>query len=154
MIIVLTLVIAFLAYANGANDNFKGVATLFGSGTASFKRAISWATICTLAGSFCAVALAGTLLKNFSGKGLIEETLVIKPEFASCVAVGAGLTVLVATRFGLPISTTHGLLGALLGTGIAAGSEIDSSKLLTSFAAPLCGPARSKPKIRVRPVSF
>lgn len=141
MIIILALIIAFLAYANGANDNFKGVATLFGSGTASFKRAIGWATICTLAGSICAVALAGTLLKNFSGKGLIEEALVAKPEFAACVAVGAGMTVLIATRFGLPISTTHGLLGALLGallgTGIAAGSVIDGSKLLSSFAAPL-----------------
>jgi inorganic phosphate transporter, PiT family len=137
MIITLALVIAFLAYANGANDNFKGVATLFGSGTASFKLAIGWATTCTLAGSFCAVALAGTLLKNFSGKGLIEEALVFKPEFAACVAIGAGATVLIATRFGLPISTTHGLLGALLGTGIAAGSVIDSSKLLASFAAPL-----------------
>lgn len=137
MIIILALIVAFLAYANGANDNFKGVATLFGSGTASFKRAIGWATICTLAGSICAVALAGTLLKNFSGKGLIEEALVVKPEFAACVAVGAGLTVLIATRFGLPISTTHGLLGALLGTGIAAGSVIEGSKLLSSFAAPL-----------------
>ena len=33
MIIILVLIVAFLAYANGANDNFKGVATLFGSGT-------------------------------------------------------------------------------------------------------------------------
>ncbi len=137
MIIVLAVIVAFLAYANGANDNFKGVATLFGSGTASFKRAIAWATICTLAGSICAVALAGTLLKNFSGKGMIDEALVANPEFAACVAVAAGLTVLIATRFGLPISTTHGLLGALLGTGIAAGSVIEGSKLLTSFAAPL-----------------
>ncbi|MCA9194109.1 MAG: anion permease [Planctomycetales bacterium] len=137
MIIILALIVALLAYANGANDNFKGVATIFGGGAASFKRAIGWATICTLAGSICAVTLAGTLLKNFSGKGLIEETLVAKAEFAACVSVGAGLTVLIATRFGLPISTTHGLLGALLGTGIAAGSEIDGSKLLSSFAAPL-----------------
>ena len=30
----------FLAYANGANDNFKGVATLYGSGTTSYKRAL------------------------------------------------------------------------------------------------------------------
>jgi hypothetical protein len=34
----------FLAYANGANDNFKGVATLYGSGTTSYKRALLWAT--------------------------------------------------------------------------------------------------------------
>lgn len=34
--------VAFLAYANGANDNFKGVATLFGSGTTDYRRALRW----------------------------------------------------------------------------------------------------------------
>jgi inorganic phosphate transporter, PiT family len=38
----------FLAYANGANDNFKGVATLYGSGTTSYKRALLWATVTDL----------------------------------------------------------------------------------------------------------
>lgn len=48
---VLVLATLFLAYSNGANDNFKGVATLFGSGTTSYKSAITWATISTFAGS-------------------------------------------------------------------------------------------------------
>ena len=39
------------AYANGANDNFKGVATLFGSGTTNFRRALIWATVTTFLGS-------------------------------------------------------------------------------------------------------
>jgi phosphate/sulfate permease len=38
---VLVLATLFLAYSNGANDNFKGVATLFGSGTLSYKAAIT-----------------------------------------------------------------------------------------------------------------
>jgi len=33
------LCVGFLAYSNGANDNFKGVATLFGSGTTDYRRA-------------------------------------------------------------------------------------------------------------------
>src|SRR5262249_38991040 len=37
--------IVCLAYANGANDNFKGVATLFGSGTADYRAALLWATL-------------------------------------------------------------------------------------------------------------
>ena len=41
----LALAACFLAYSNGANDNFKGVATLFGSGTAGYRTAISWATV-------------------------------------------------------------------------------------------------------------
>jgi len=43
MILILLFVSAFfLAYSNGANDNFKGVATLFGSGTTNYKKAINW----------------------------------------------------------------------------------------------------------------
>jgi len=51
--------------ANGANDNFKGVATLFGSGTARYRGALAWGTTATLAGSIVAsltgVALARAL---------------------------------------------------------------------------------------------
>jgi len=40
----------FVAYANGANDNFKGLATLRGSGMADYRKALWWATAATLAG--------------------------------------------------------------------------------------------------------
>ena len=45
------LAAGWLAYANGANDNFKGVATLYGSGAASYKTALTWSTLCTAAGA-------------------------------------------------------------------------------------------------------
>jgi len=48
----------FVAYANGANDNFKGVATLFGSGTAGYRPALAFATGATAAGALSAVVCA------------------------------------------------------------------------------------------------
>ena len=60
-----------LAYANGANDNFKGVATLFGSRTTNYRRALNWACSTTLAGSIAAVWIAQELLETFSGRGLV-----------------------------------------------------------------------------------
>jgi phosphate/sulfate permease len=36
--LILCCAVALLAYANGANDNFKGVATLWGSGAATYRR--------------------------------------------------------------------------------------------------------------------
>lgn len=60
----------FVAYANGANDNFKGVATLFGSGTTDYPRALAWAMITTLAESVAAFFLATKLISIFQGKGL------------------------------------------------------------------------------------
>lgn len=136
--IILFIAACFLAYSNGANDNFKGVATLFGSGTTNYKKAISWATITTFAGSIAAIFLAETLVKNFSGKGLVPDTLIQNPIFAISIALGAGFTVLLATKIGMPISTTHGLVGALFGAGVMAiGADFNFEKLGKVFLIPL-----------------
>lgn len=137
MLLLVLIAVLCLAYANGANDNFKGVATLFGSGTANYRGALVWGTVATFLGSLTALFLAGALLQNFSGKGLVEESLVLSPPYGTAVALGAGLTVLLATRFGLPVSTTHALVGALVGAGWAAGSAIDFGVLGASFFLPL-----------------
>ncbi|MEP1032442.1 inorganic phosphate transporter [Ekhidna sp.] len=138
ILLVLFIAACLLAYANGANDNFKGVATLFGSGTTNYKKAINWATITTLLGSVSAFFLAGELVKNFSGKGLVPDLLIQSPEFAISIALGAGLTVLLATKIGMPISTTHSLVGALLGSGlVAVGSSFNFAKLGGTFLFPL-----------------
>jgi PiT family inorganic phosphate transporter len=134
---IILLAVLCLAYANGANDNFKGVATLFGSGTTDYRRALRWATITTLLGSLTAVFLAETLLKSFTGKGLVDTELAASVDYGAAVALGAGLTVLLATRIGMPISTTHSLVGTLLGAGWAAGSAINLQQLGSGFVAPL-----------------
>ncbi|WP_034260806.1 inorganic phosphate transporter [Altibacter lentus] len=136
--VILFIAACFLAYSNGANDNFKGVATLFGSGTTNYKRAIRWATVTTFAGSIAAIFLAGTLVKNFSGKGLVPDDLIQNPVFAISIALGAAFTVLLATKIGMPISTTHGLVGALFGAGVMAiGPEFNFEKLGKAFLIPL-----------------
>lgn len=136
--LVLFLATCFLAYSNGANDNFKGVATLFGSKATSYKKAIWWATITTLAGSVASIFLAAELVKNFSGKGLVPDAIIASPIFLFSVALAAGTTVMLATVTGFPISTTHGLTGALLGVGLAAvGMQVNFGKLGSSFFLPL-----------------
>jgi PiT family inorganic phosphate transporter len=125
-----------LAFANGANDNFKGFATVWGAGTLSFRAASLWAAIATAAGSVASFVLAQGLIRQFSGKGLVSDTVVADPNFLAAVAVGAAVTVLGATRLALPISTTHALIGGLVGAGIAAGS-LNAGALAILFVAPL-----------------
>ncbi|MDD1613097.1 MAG: inorganic phosphate transporter, partial [Methylococcaceae bacterium] len=120
MTILLLLAVCFLAYSNGANDNFKGVASLFGSRTTGYRTAIGWATVSTFAGSVAAIFLAQSLLTTFSGKGLVPNSLVGSEYFLLAVAGGAGVTVILATLTGFPISTTHALAGALVGSGWVA----------------------------------
>lgn len=136
-IALLFITVCFLAFSNGANDNFKGVASLFGSGAASYRVALAWATTTTLAGSICALFLAQTLLIKFSGKGIAPDGLTQSIPFITAVATGAGMTVILATRFGFPISTTHALLGALTGSTLLATGTIKFAALGTSFVLPL-----------------
>ncbi len=128
----------FLAFFNGANDNFKGVATLYGSRTASYRTSLAWGTGITFLGSIAALFLAEKLIKNFSGKGLVPDAIVGHPEFLICVGLAAGLTVGLATVTGFPVSTTHSLVGALVGTGVmAAGWDVNFARLSAVFLLPL-----------------
>src|SRR3984893_745520 len=136
--IALFLATCFLAYSNGANDNFKGVASLYGCRAASYRTAITWATITTFAGSIASIFLAQALLKRFSGKGLVPDTLVGSEQFLLAVALGAAITVILATLLGFPISTTHGITGAIVGCGlVAVGKGVNFAALGKGFVLPL-----------------
>jgi PiT family inorganic phosphate transporter len=138
MLILLFFATLFLAYANGANDNFKGVATLYGSGTVSYRTAIGIATVATFAGSICAIFLAQGLVATFSGKGLVPQTTAGALDFLMAVGLGAASTVLLATLLGFPISTTHSLVGALVGAGLmAVGMDVNFERLGGAFFVPL-----------------
>ena len=125
-----------LAFANGANDNAKGVATLVGAGTLSMKQGVLFAAVTTMLGSVAAVVLARELVDRFTGKGVVDEALVGQPAFAASVAAAAGLTVLAATCISMPISTTHAIVGAIVGIGLAADS-LRGSAVIKLFMLPL-----------------
>ena len=140
MLIMVALFVAtvFLAYSNGSNDNFKGVATLYGSNAASYKVSITVATLATLLGCVCSLFLANGLAQAFSGKGLVDASIASSPNFLLAVSLSAGVTVILATVLGFPVSTTHGLTGALVGAGfVAVGRAINLKVLGNAFFLPL-----------------
>lgn len=128
----------FLAFSNGANDNFKGFATIWGSDTLNYRQALTLATLATAAGCFAALFLAETLVQNFSGKGLVADAVVNTPLFILSVSCGAAITIFLATRLGYPVSTTHALIGALIGAGLAQlESGVQLGRLMQTFLLPL-----------------
>ena len=139
------LTILFLAYANGANDNFKGVATLYGSKTLDYKKALAWTTFTTALGCGLAMFLAGELIIVFKGKGLVPEYVILMQNFPLAVGAGAAITVMLATFLNLPVSTTHALIGSLAGAGwIATEVGINWEKLSKAYFFPLvAGPILS-----------
>jgi inorganic phosphate transporter, PiT family len=128
-----------VAFANGANSVFKGVATIYGSGVATYRIALAWATLTTFAGSVASIFVASELLKRFSGQGLVPDILVAAPPFLVSVALGTGITVVAATRLGMPVSTTHALFGALAGAAATAVgiTGINFGALIGGFVVPL-----------------
>ena len=90
ILLAILVAVGCLAFANGANDNFKGVATLFGSGAATFRNALSWATVTTFAGSIAAIFLA----ENSSRRSAVAASFLIElasqPAYAAAVALAPG----------------------------------------------------------------
>lgn len=128
----------FLAFGNGANDNFKGFATVWGADALSYRKALWLAAAATLAGSMLSLYLAQGLVQQFSGKGLLPQAVVAAPAFMVSVGIAAALSVILATRWGLPISTTHALIGGLVGAGWAASpGEVHLAQLGVNFLLPL-----------------
>lgn len=132
-----------MAFTNGSNANFKGVAALYGSGTASLKTALIVGNGFTFAGSLASYWLASGLLKSFGGRGILPDFVVQSPFFAASVALAASGTSFLATRLSFPVSTTHALIGSLAGCGLANSflgasvADIRWNNLISSFLSPL-----------------
>jgi PiT family inorganic phosphate transporter len=138
VLITILLLVALLAFANGSNDNCKGVATLVGFGAASPRRALGWATVTTALGAAVSFWLAGGLVKSFS-TGLFAAGTPLDAPFFAAVLIGAVGWILFATFTGLPVSTTHAITGGLVGAGFVAfaGGQLRWSELGSKFALPL-----------------
>ncbi len=108
---------ASLAFANGANDISKSIATLVGSGESDYKRAVVLVALATAAGGALASAWAVKMTLLFT-KGLLSPQVQINQLFALSVLAGSIGWVLLSTRIGMPVSTTHAIVGSVVLTGI------------------------------------
>jgi PiT family inorganic phosphate transporter len=135
MEIICILLTLCLAVANGANDNGKGVATLAGANVTSYPKALIWSNISTLAGSMLSGVMAVRMLKVFSS-GIVSTKPT--PQFTLAVLIGVTGWIAIATLARLPVSTTHGIVGALVGVGlIYSPTGVTFGVLLGRFALPL-----------------
>lgn len=135
LVVFVCLLVAALAAVNGANDVSKGVATLAGSGVTRYRTAVLWGAGTTLAGCVLSGLFADRMLKLFTA-GIVTATPT--PAFAIAVIGGAAGWVLIATATKLPVSTTHAIIGALVGAGLAfAPDGIAWTSLGAKLALPL-----------------
>jgi PiT family inorganic phosphate transporter len=116
---VATLVGLYMAANIGANDLANAMGTSVGSGALTLRRALIISIVANLLGA----VLAGGHVTNTISKGMIHPSLLAHaPDklmlgmFAALLA--SGIWVHLATVLGMPVSTTHSIVGAVVGFGI------------------------------------
>ncbi|MBI4397371.1 MAG: inorganic phosphate transporter [Elusimicrobia bacterium] len=108
-----------LAFSNGANDISKSIATLVGSGEAGYKKAVILVSLAVAAGAVLASAWAVKMTLLFT-KGMLSPQVEINQMFALAILAGSIGWVLLATKLGMPVSTTHAIVGSVVLTGLYA----------------------------------
>ncbi|KAG0256038.1 hypothetical protein DFQ27_005930 [Actinomortierella ambigua] len=116
----LGMIFAFLdSYGIGANDVSNSFSAAVGSGALNLKQAVLIASVCEFLGAF----LMGSATADTIKGGLIDSNLFAEqPELLMlamvCALIGSSTWVLFASSRGLPVSTTHAIVGAITGAGI------------------------------------
>jgi len=116
----------YMAWAIGANDVANAMGTSVGSGALTVGGAILAAAVF----EFCGAFFAGGHVTDTVRKGMLDMSMVGREEliYGMLAALASAGTLLVgATRFGLPVSTTHAIVGAIVGFG-AVGIGFDAVK--------------------------
>lgn len=112
----LVIVIVILAWVydfwNGANDCANSIATSVSTRALSFRKAIVLAAIFNLFGAFITTEVAKTI-----GEGIVQPEVISQPLLIFSL-MGATIWVVLSTKFGIPISVTHSLVGGLVGAAI------------------------------------
>jgi PiT family inorganic phosphate transporter len=108
----------YMAWGIGANDVANAMGTSVGSGSLTIRRAIIVAGVLEFTGAF----LAGGHVTDTVRKGILDTTeFAARPElltYGMLASLAAAATLLLgATRMGLPVSTTHSIVGAIVGFG-------------------------------------
>jgi PiT family inorganic phosphate transporter len=117
IIVILACIFGFfMAWGVGANDVANAMGTSVGSKALTLRQAIIIAILFEFAGAYLAGgAVTATIRKGIIDPGILSGTpeLLVFGMMASLLA--AGIWLLVATHFGWPVSTTHSIVGAIVG---------------------------------------
>ena len=139
-VIFLVIVALVFDFLNGFHDSANSISTVVSTRVLSPKYAVIWAAFF----NFAAVFFVGTAVAHTIGKGIIHIDIVDNLVILS--ALGGAIIWNIATwYYGLPSSSSHALIGGLVGSGVAAfGTKVVIflgllKVFLFIFLAPLIG---------------
>ncbi|KFY19142.1 hypothetical protein V493_08113 [Pseudogymnoascus sp. VKM F-4281 (FW-2241)] len=120
-IFAIAMIFGFLdAFMIGANDVANSWATSVSSRSVTLKQAMVLATIMEFAGAIgVGGRVADTIRTKIVSTSLYKEDPSVLMVGMTCALVGSSMYLSVATRLGMPVSTTHSIMGGVLGMGVA-----------------------------------
>jgi len=121
IVVVGALLAFFTAYGIGANDVANAFATSVGSKALSLKQAIIIAGVFEFAGSvLMGAGVTDTIRKNIANRDVFEDDPEVLMFGMMCVLAATGLWLVLASYLELPVSTTHSVIGGIIGMSMAA----------------------------------
>lgn len=133
----------YLAWTIGANDFANSMGDAVGSGAITIRNAVIVGAICELAGSI----LVGASVTDTVRKGIVDPAhFANAPQLLAmgmiCALLAAALWVHLASWWGMPVSTTHSIVGAVAGVGIVAvgWSAVEWGKMTSIVASWIISP--------------
>ena len=133
VLFVSILVCAYLAWNIGANDVANAMGTSVGSRALTLKQAVIIAAIFEFIGAFFAgdavtdTVRKGILVVDFDNQAMVDAISadLMYGFIAAMMAAAVWLTI--ATRYGLPVSTTHSIIGGIIGVGLVMEVQHETS---------------------------
>ena len=132
LVLILSLIVcAYMAWNIGANDVANAMGTSVGSRALTLKQAVIIAAVF----EFCGAFFAGDAVTDTVRKGiLVVDFETVTDDFANDLMYGfiaammaAAIWLTTATRLGLPVSTTHSIIGGIIGVGLVLEVQHDTS---------------------------
>ncbi|MBN2542365.1 inorganic phosphate transporter [bacterium] len=122
VISILAVVVAlYMAWNIGSNDVANSMASAVGAKAISLRQAVFIASVLNFVGAY----FIGSHVTDTVRKGIVNPSLIGEPKLyiagALAALIAAGLWITIATWKSLPVSTTHAVVGALVGFGMVAG---------------------------------
>jgi len=122
LLLLLLLAGAYMAWNIGANDVANAMGTSVGSGALTLRQALLVAAVLEFSGAF----FFGSHVSQTIQSGLVNpEVFLPTPMILAygmlAALIGTGLWLQIASYFGWPVSTTHGIVGGIVGFGFAVG---------------------------------
>lgn len=121
LLILVVLAGAYMAWNIGANDVANAMGTSVGSGALTLKQAVLIAAVLEFSGAFFFGShVSETIQKGIVDSSIFKDPLILVYGMLSAL-IAAGAWLQVASYYGWPVSTTHSIVGAVIGFGAVVG---------------------------------